>query len=860
MKTCGNCFQETINEYGICTACGYNNVRNKDEFPLALPTGSILYGQYIIGKVLGQGGFGITYLAQNYQTKELVAIKEFFPGAMATRTGTTVVPYSGVQGENFAYGKNTFLEEAQTMAQFNGNPNIAGVQLYFEENGTAYFIMEYLDGCSFGEYIAKHGGHLSWDDTARVMLPVLEVLGQIHDKGIIHRDVSPDNIYITKDGLVKLLDFGAARHSLGNVSQSLDVVIKHGFAPKEQYSRRGRQGPFTDVYAASATIYYALTGVKPDESIDRAEEDTMPPPSILGAKISEQLENVIMKGLSVDAKDRYQSAAELGKALNTSDKKQKTPPKVFPKSQKRYPGVPTQEKRPLAQKEIKRILLGVGIVAILCIVIFWCFHPHKYSDWVVVAEATCEEDGYKEKQCFCGKTQTEVIPKSGHVEVIDTGFVATYTSQGLTDGSHCSVCMKILQPQTVIDTLKVPVMAAQTKHLYDDDLFWGTPYFNSSVKTVSFKDTMDGAPANAYDISENRDGSILCWMSGSELIVAANGKIAANPDSSYLFCNLDNLEEIHFNNCFDTSNVTDMSEMFCYCRNLKELDLSCFDTSKVTDMSNMFQGCYITALDISNFDTSNVTTMAEMFRSTYITDLDVSHFDTSKVTSMKGMFYGCHTRSLDLSGFDTSKVTSMMEMFAHCYVCDFDVSGWDTSNVTSMEGMFSYFMEKEDITFGIGSKTNFDRSFLNNTNVTKLDLSQFDTSNVKTMADMFFGCNLSSFDLSSFNTSNVTDMYSMFEWCQRLTTLDLSHFDTSNVTNMARMFLGCLNLKTLDISNFSTDSIVSSKYSFSIPFGSTKQRYGFGVEDMFNLCDRLKKPDSASELILETYQSRTKNN
>ena len=428
---CYSCFQETVNEYGSCTACGYNNAKNREEYPLALPAGSILYGRYIVGRVLGQGGFGITYLAQDFQTKGFVAIKEFFPGAMATRTGTTVIPYSGVQGENFTYGRDTFLDEAKTMAQFNGHPNIAGVQLYFEENGTAYFVMEYLDGCSFDDYIKNRGGKLSWADTAKVMVPILDVLGQIHEKGIVHRDVSPDNIYITKDGTVKLLDFGAARHSLGNVSQSLDVVVKHGFAPKEQYSRRGRQGPYTDVYAASATIYYALTGVKPDESIDRIEEDTMPAPTILGAKISQPLENVLIKGLAVDAKDRYQTALELKNALT-----------VMPND---GGGINIDR---------KKLFMIAGAALLACFALFWLLHPHKFDAWVTVKEATCEENGSKERKCFCGKKETAVINKTGHKEVIDYGYAATCTAEGLTDGIHCSACNKVLKQQTV--TEKIP--------------------------------------------------------------------------------------------------------------------------------------------------------------------------------------------------------------------------------------------------------------------------------------------------------------------------------------------------------------------------------------------------------------------
>ena len=314
---CYNCFCDSLNEAGVCTRCGYDGAKNREKFPQALPQGSILYGRYIIGRVLGQGGFGITYLAQDYQTKELVAIKEFFPDTMATRTGgTAVTPFSGERGENFAYGRNTFLEEAKTMAEFLDNPNIVRVHSFFEENGTGYFVMEYLDGVSFQQYIKDHGGRISWEETLKIMLPILDALSAMHAKGIIHRDVTPDNIFITKDGTVKLLDFGAARYSLGNVSRSLDVILKHGFAPKEQYKRHGRQGPYTDVYSTAATIYYAITGAKPDDAIERSDEDTMPLPTTLGARITEAQEKVLLKGLAVQPEDRYQTIDAFRDALS----------------------------------------------------------------------------------------------------------------------------------------------------------------------------------------------------------------------------------------------------------------------------------------------------------------------------------------------------------------------------------------------------------------------------------------------------------------------------------------------------------------------------------------------------------------
>ena len=323
-RFCGNCFNNSLNDQQICTICGFNNKLNHIKAPHSLPAGTILNGRYIIGRVLGQGGFGITYTARDHQTGQLAAIKEFFPDSMATRTDrTTVTPFYGERGENFTYGRSSFLQEAETMAQFIGNPNIIRVYSYFEENGTAYFVMEYVDGVSLQEHIKSKGGKLSFDDALDLLMPVMDALSVVHEKGIIHRDVTPDNIYISRDGTVKLLDFGAARYSLGNVSRSLDVILKHGFAPKEQYKRRGRQGPYTDVYALGATLYYSITGVRPDDAIDRSDEDDMPYPTSLGAQITPQQEAVLLKAMAVDYQDRYQTMVEFKNAIcNLNSKKE----------------------------------------------------------------------------------------------------------------------------------------------------------------------------------------------------------------------------------------------------------------------------------------------------------------------------------------------------------------------------------------------------------------------------------------------------------------------------------------------------------------------------------------------------------
>lgn len=287
-----------------------------EKYPLALPEGTVLAGQYIIERVLGQGGFGITYEALDHKTNARVAVKEYFPDAMATRTGqTTVVPFAGEKGEHYTYGKTCFLQEAETLAKFIGNENIVRIYSYFEENETAYFVMDFIEGTSFDEYLKDRGGKIPYEEAAQILLPVMDALNVVHSKGIVHRDVTPDNIYITKDGVVKLLDFGAARYSLGDQSRSLDVILKHGFAPKEQYTRRGKQGPYTDIYALGATFYFALTGKRPPDSVERLDEDDLVPPTSLGVQLSGPAEDAILKALNVQPADRFQSMAAFKNAL-----------------------------------------------------------------------------------------------------------------------------------------------------------------------------------------------------------------------------------------------------------------------------------------------------------------------------------------------------------------------------------------------------------------------------------------------------------------------------------------------------------------------------------------------------------------
>lgn len=292
---------------------------SEEMYPLALPEGTVLAGQYTIEKVLGQGGFGITYRAIDHKTGNKVAVKEFFPDTLAYREMTTVISYPGERAENYEYGKENFLQEAQTLAQFIGNEGIVRIHTYFEENGTAYFVMDYIEGESFDDYLKDRGGKISAEEAIKILTPIMDALDFVHSKGIVHRDVTPDNIYITKDGKVKLLDFGAARYSLGDKSRSLDVILKHGFAPKEQYTRRGKQGPYTDIYSLAATFYFAVTGKRPPDSIDRIDEDDLVPPRNLGVDITADQEHALLQALNVQPADRFRSMKALRNAMTYED-------------------------------------------------------------------------------------------------------------------------------------------------------------------------------------------------------------------------------------------------------------------------------------------------------------------------------------------------------------------------------------------------------------------------------------------------------------------------------------------------------------------------------------------------------------
>ena len=675
IRRCMKCMHALAAGETFCSECGrpYGSVETE---PFALKPGTILDGKYLVGEMLGQGGFGITYIGFDLLLEQKVAIKEYYPmstGMVSRENSTTVVWSSAVmQKSGMEKGFDSFLKEARKMAKLGGIPGVVGVKSVFIQNETAYIVMDFIEGETLLKKLQREGP-MDYGTCISLMTPIMQALAEVHKHGIIHRDISPDNIMVQSDGKLILLDLGAAKDldiqgKDGNV-QSSQMVAKHGFSPVEQYGQAGKIGPWTDVYAMAATIYYCCTGVLPPSATDRMIEDTL----TCRPRLTKEEFDVLAFCMSVLPQKRPQNMDALlqivthpaGKTPPVRDVPKTEP--VRPETRNLQPPKPDPG-RPLPKWLIPGIAAAVAVIALVISV---------------------------------GSGGKKSTPASS-VKAPAAQTVAT-------------------EPVPTVP-MEVHTMAVADFAFDEDAFFWGQErYMRKDVKTLTFQSSLQNVPSSAWDVSEAGDGSVLAWMDNGNLYVAADGAIAPNSNASWLFHKFVNLKTINFGNCFVTSSVTQMSGMFDGCSSLTGLDLSCFETSAVTDMYGVFSSCgSLTHLDLTSFDTSNVTDMSSMFdgcRS--LISLDLTSFGTSNVTTMESMFYECKSLvSLNLTNFDTSSVTRMDFMFEKCNsLTSLDLSSFDTSNVTYMNWMFSWC-----------------------SSLTSLNLSRFDASAVAGMYSMFYGC------------------------------------------------------------------------------------------------------------------------
>lgn len=318
-ERCVGCMKPLTAE-GRCAYCGLQQDKYRP-IPRCLRPGMCLRDRYVLGRVLGEGSFGISYIAWDCLLDTVVAIKEYFPASLVSRhiseedEDTNVYIYEKRESQKYQESLKKYLGEAKSLSAYYDLDGIVSVRDFFYANNTAYIVMGYVDGISVKEYVEKNGP-IEGEKFLRMLEPVIQSLAKVHQTGVLHRDISPDNMLLTRDEKLVLIDFGAARKENINMTHSMTVVFKRGFSPEEQYRTRGQQGAWTDVYALCATAYYALTGKAPDESIQRVLEDDMPSlTEMTDVDLPMQQKRAFMKGMTVDFHHRYQTMDELYQGL-----------------------------------------------------------------------------------------------------------------------------------------------------------------------------------------------------------------------------------------------------------------------------------------------------------------------------------------------------------------------------------------------------------------------------------------------------------------------------------------------------------------------------------------------------------------
>lgn len=315
-RLCPVCFQETVQQ-GICQSCGYNAEQTSADKNHLLPF-TILNTRYLLGKNLGQGGFGITYLAKDMRSGRRCCIKEYYPANLLQGRGPDgrVLLSDEVDRSEYESEKRHFIEEAQTLQELRGNVSVVDILDFFEENGTAYFVMELIEGCNLRAFKREHNEEQSFRMAVQMLLLIGSALAEVHRFGMIHGDISPENILISQDGEIKLIDFGAA-HSFQQKGdkQEKKIYLKPNYAPYEQYTLKPCQGPWTDLYALAATFYFIVSGEKMLDARSRAKGECYTPLHKLCPAVSKELSDVIDQALAFDYHDRYRSMMEFLNAL-----------------------------------------------------------------------------------------------------------------------------------------------------------------------------------------------------------------------------------------------------------------------------------------------------------------------------------------------------------------------------------------------------------------------------------------------------------------------------------------------------------------------------------------------------------------
>ena len=737
----------------ICPHCGHG--ADQGNQPHQLPVGTILKGQYQVGKVLGQGGFGITYIGLDIQLDLVVAIKEFYHAAAVNRdTSQTLMVQLNTEEARVHYhdSRERFLREAQALARMQHVPEIVGVRGFFEENNTAYIIMDFVDGMDLRNFVKKRGGRIPAEELLPLMEPVMGALDTIHKGGLVHRDISPDNIMVLPNGKVKILDFGAVRavdnlDADADLTHSTEAILKHGFAPMEQYRSRGNLGPWTDQYGVCASIYYCLTGKVPPDAPARAmgdedvNWDTVP-------GLTNLQRQVLNKGMAMLAKNRFPDMEALRSALYDGTYEEAKPePKPEP-----VPAPKPPKPRRFGWVAALLVLAALGGGA------FWFMNRGAPAPEMNVEQNL--------------PPQTEApMETTAPVETLPPETQAPETQPPET------------QPEETVPAETVSVeLKGWESNLMKKDPMNDLGLERSQIYAVNFLDSTESAPWNALDASYMGDGSVLVWkewknhvnLKVAHVYIAADGGINGRYACEGLFRDMINLESISFGNNFHTDEAESMAYMFYNCYSLSGLSLSSLNTGNVRDMQYMFaikNGYGGSSLSLQNLDTSKVENMSHMFAGrTYMYSASVDSWDMRNVKDISGMFKDC--KNLSSVGVDRWKLQSlenMSEVFSGCQdLKNCDVTNWNVSKVKDMSGAFFYCI------------------FLEN-----LHVANWDVSSVENFSNMFCGCvRLKWLSVENWDVSSAKDVTAMFSNCEAMEQPDVTRWDVSNVVAYERFFDG----------------------------------------------------------------------
>ena len=398
---CPGCMGRWEDTSNPCPRCGFSWEKMR-KGGRELEPFTILAGRYLLGVQIGAGGFGITYIAMDLDKEQPVAVKEFFPAALAVREGLRVAARPGEEGRYFREALRGFRREADLLSRFAGLKGIVSFRELTEENGTLYLVMDFVAGMTVKQYMRWSGRTFTEEQTLSLMRPVLEAVGEMHARGVLHRDISPENLICRPDGQLVLIDFGAAREYHPGEEENMTVILKHGYAPEEQYHAGSCQGPWTDIYACCAVIYQMISGIQPQDAAGRGERDLLTPlDRIGGLSVSSGTSGVIRRGMDLDIHARYRTVGELmgdlyrsvpgsGSADHSGADVRPGPPPA--------PVAKEPEEIPKKKRRWPLFLgIGAGAAAAAAAVMFLCVRPgetdEKNASDVLTLAGNQQEDG-----------------------------------------------------------------------------------------------------------------------------------------------------------------------------------------------------------------------------------------------------------------------------------------------------------------------------------------------------------------------------------------------------------------------------------------------------------------------------------